>query len=319
MSPTPSTTPFVVVGPYILDVLGRPVVEIPAGQGGALLEDLAVTVAGTAGGTAVDLARLGATVRSVGAVGDDSAGRFLRQQLGELGIDTTALVTAPDHPTSATILPIRPNGERPALHRPGAVAHLTALPVVEEAIAAARYLHVGGPDAMGDFAVDELPRLVRGAAESGAVVTLDLLSTASPPLLDRLSTLLPHVGHVLINDDQAMGLTGLADPHDAAASLAASTGVSHVVVTMGSRGGVLVVDGESWSFPALRVDVVDTTGCGDAFSAGYLFGLSLGWDPRRCCGLGTCCAAQVATVLGSDGVTGVADVAALLAGWGAPA
>ncbi|WP_158604371.1 carbohydrate kinase family protein [Nocardioides mangrovicus] len=310
-----SAARFVVLGPYILDVLGRPVEAIPPGQGSALLEQLAVTVAGTGGGTAVDLARLGGRVVGVGAVGDDSAGRFLRQQLGERGIDDTAIATVPGQPTSATILPIRPNGERPALHLPGATSHLTATPELVAAISTARYLHIGGPDALGRFATDVLPDLLGQAVEHGAVTTLDLLSTAGPGTLRDLAPLLPHVAHLLINDDQAKGLTGRADAADAALELAASTGVEQVVVTCGAAGGLLVTGQDLWAFPALSVDVVDTTGCGDAFSAGYLYGLSLGWDLHRCCGLGTCCAAQVATVLGSDGVTGFDAAMELLGEW----
>ena len=59
------------IGVHIIDVLGRPVSEIPTGQNIALIDEIRVTVAGTAGGTAVDLAKLGADVSSMGATGDD--------------------------------------------------------------------------------------------------------------------------------------------------------------------------------------------------------------------------------------------------------
>lgn len=305
---------FVALGPHILDVLGRPVTHIPEGQGSALLTELAVTVAGTAGGTAVDLARLGGTVRSVGAVGDDSAGAFLLAQLATVGVDTTGLVRVPGVATSATILPIRPNGERPALHLPGATSMLTAAalaPLGDDLLTAADYLHVGGPDVLGDFTARDLPDLLRRARDAGVVVSADLLSVTERAQLPLLAPVLALVDHLLINDQQALGLTGATDPAAAAVALR-ETGPGHVVVSCGAEGGVLADAGGTWSFPALEIDVVDTTGCGDAFSAGYLVGLSQGWSPRRSCGLGTCCAALVAQRLGSDGVGSLDDATALM-------
>lgn len=314
---------FVALGPHILDVLGRPVTHIPDGQGSALLTELAVTVAGTAGGTAVDLARLGGRVRSVGAIGDDSAGAFLLAQLATVGVDTTGLVRVPGAATSATILPIRPNGERPALHLPGATSLLTAADLDPSALggdvlAGADFLHVGGPDVLGEFTVRDLPALLRRAREAGTVVSADLLSVTDAALLPTLAPVLALVDHLLINDQQAAGLTGVDDPAGAAAALLGS-GAGTVVVTCGADGGVLADDRGTWAFPALAVDVVDTTGCGDAFSAGYLVALSQGSTSREACGLGTCCAALVAQRLGSDGIEDLAAATALLGRWDAPA
>lgn len=309
-------TVFVALGPHILDVLGRPVTHIPEGQGSALLTELAVTVAGTAGGTAVDLARLGGSVRSVGAIGDDSAGAFLLAQLATVGVDTTGLVRVPGAATSATILPIRPNGERPALHLPGATSMLTAAALDPSALgvdvlAGADFLHVGGPDVLGDFAGRDLPALLRGVRAAGTVVTADLLSVTDASQLPALAPVLTLVDHLLVNDQQAVGLTGAADPTAAALALLGHV-PGTVVVTCGADGGVLADAGGTWSFPALEVPVVDTTGCGDAFSAGYLVALSQGRTTREACGLGTCCAALVAQRLGSDGVGSLAAATALL-------
>ena len=301
----------VALGPYIVDVLGRPVTHIPEGQGGAPLTELAITVAGTAGGTAVDLARLGHSVRAVGAIGDDTLGRFLRDRLHDYGVDTGALVQVPGVPTSGTILPIRPNGERPALHLPGATAHLTAAAFDGDVLDGADFVHVGGPDVLGEFTTTDLVPLLERARRGGAVVTADLLSPAEPELLGTLGPVLALVDHLLINDQQAANLTGQTDPSAAARRLL-DAGPGAVVVTCGAAGGVLVDADDSWTFPALSVEVVDTTGCGDAFSAGYLHGLSQGSALRDCCGVGTCAAALVAQVLGSDGVRDRATVEALV-------
>ena len=112
-------------GIHIVDILGRPVTHIPAGQNVELLEEIRITVAGTAAGTSVDLAKLGADVQAMGAIGEDELGNFIVNTMDGYGIDTSNLVRKPGVQSSATMLPIRPTGERPALHVPGANGELT--------------------------------------------------------------------------------------------------------------------------------------------------------------------------------------------------
>jgi len=110
----------ITMGAHILDVLVRPVSEIPPEQGTVLVEQMRMTAAGTAAGTALTFAKLGAAVRTTGAIGTDPAGDLLLSLLSSTGIDTSLVVRKPDAPTSMSVLPIRPNGERPALHLLGA-------------------------------------------------------------------------------------------------------------------------------------------------------------------------------------------------------
>src|SRR5204863_9970670 len=98
----------VAMGVHGLDVLVRPVEAIPEGQGGALVEQIRVTAAGSAGGTALVLAKLGADVRSAGAIGADAVGDMLVGLLERDGVDTSLLARRDDVQTSASVLPIRP-------------------------------------------------------------------------------------------------------------------------------------------------------------------------------------------------------------------
>src|SRR5436853_1727339 len=147
---TRSRVPDVVaLGAHILDVLGRPVEAIPDGQGGALIEEIRLSPAGAAGGTAVTLAKLGASVLSVGAVGEDDAGRVLVEALERFGVDCSGLKRRSEVQTSGAILPIRPNGDRPALHVIGANGTFTIDDVPWHAIESAGFLHVRGPGFLG--------------------------------------------------------------------------------------------------------------------------------------------------------------------------
>jgi sugar/nucleoside kinase (ribokinase family) len=285
----------VALGAHILDVLGRYVTEIPEGQGGTLIEEIRVTPAGAAGGTAITLGKLGFEVTSAGAIGSDDLGDMLVRGLERFGVDCSKLARRDDVQTSATILPIRPNGDRPALHVIGANGTFTREDVPWDAIEAADFVHVGGPEFIAGWA-EELLRFCR---EHGVTTSADVLADGWPELLDMLAPALPYVDHFFPNEEQARALTG-EDDAEAAARALLDRGVGHVAMTCGAEGSVLVTSHGSTRVPAFEVDVVDTTGCGDAYVAGFLRGLSLGREPAEAAVLGSAAAALVAQGLGSD-------------------
>jgi sugar/nucleoside kinase (ribokinase family) len=300
-----------VLGPHLIDVLGRPVAEIPPGQGSVVLDEIKVTVAGTGGGAAVDLAKLGCAVSSFGAIGDDVLGRLLVTQLREHGIDTEGLVAHPGQKTASTILPIRPNGERPALHVPGAMASLRASDVDGAALLAAEAVLFGGPETtprLLDAPGVELFATIRAA---GIPIFVDLLYPGRSGTLELLDPLLPLIDWFMPNDQQLRGLTGVDDVVEAARALL-DRGVGAVAVTVGEHGALLVrPDVAPVAIPALPTTVVDTTGCGDSFNAGMIAALLAGCAPQDAALVGSACGALVASGLGSD--AGIEDVGGVLA------
>src|SRR5258706_467229 len=300
-----SLGPVFSVGVHILDVLGRPVGDIPPGQGSVLLQDLGAPAAGTAAGPSVDLARLGVAVFSCGAVGDDALGDLLITLLNKEGVDTRYVIRKPGQRTSATILPIRPNGERPALHAPGATQMLELDDLTAEifdlatAGGAQPVLHIGGPDPLGPFAGEPLRALARAAKDRGFLVTLDVLRAGDAAAFDRLKPLLAVCDWFMPNEDQLPHFTGETDLKRAIAA-ARGTGAAGVAVTRGADGcSVDWGDGVN-DVPAIGVPVVDTTGCGDAFDAGFITALLTGCDYEQAAWLAVTCGALVATGLGSD-------------------
>ncbi|KAA0099596.1 sugar kinase [Mycolicibacterium sp. P1-18] len=300
-----------VVGPHLVDVLGRPVSEIPPGQGSIVLDEIRVTVAGTGGGAAVDLTKLGVTVSSFGAIGDDVLGRLLLTQLQEHGVDTAGLVTRAGEKTAATILPIRPNGERPALHVPGTMASLRAADVDGAALLDADAVLFGGPETTPRLLDSDGVALFSAVHAAGIPIFVDLLYPGRPETLELLAPLLPLVDWFMPNDQQLRGLTGVDDVV-AAARVLLDRGVGAVAVTVGEHGAVLLrPDAEPVSVPALPTTVVDTTGCGDSFNAGMIAALLSGCSPEDAALVGSACGALVASGLGSD--AGIVDLAGVLA------
>ncbi|MFE3292898.1 carbohydrate kinase family protein [Rhodococcus sp. NPDC059234] len=286
----------VALGVHILDVLARPVAEIPEGQGSQLVEQIKITAAGAAGGTAITLAKLGAEVHSVGAIGADNAGRMLTMMLEDYGISCEHLVRKPDLQTSATVLPIRPNGDRPAFHVVGATAGYTLADVPMDLVAEATHLHFGAPEFLGGEAA---ATVLAHARANGVTTSADILAEGNPGLLEWIAPALPHLDYLLPNDEQVLGFTGADTLLDGCRALL-ERGVGCVAATAGADGAVVVDAHSHTAVPAFPVEVVDTTGCGDAFSAGFVRGLGLGMTATQAAEFGCAAAAQVATGLGSD-------------------
>ena len=302
--------PVTVLGAHILDVLGRPVEAIPPGQGSVRLAEIRATAAGTAAGPGVDLAKLGARVQAVGAIGDDLLGDMLAAAMARHGVDTSGLSRKSGVQTSATILPIRANGERPALHVPGATSLLELADIDLNRVRRSRALLIGAPDALGDIVGDGLAQVVAAARAGGALVAVDVLHPGRPRDLDRIAGLLAATDWFLPNGGQLIALTGRDDLASAIADVLA-LGTGGLAVTLGADGCLVAWrgGGPPVSLPAIEVDVVDTTGCGDGFTAGMLAGLLLGAGPVDAAWLGIACGALVATGLGSDaGIEGLGQV-----------
>jgi len=288
----------ITLGVHVVDVLVRPVERIPEGQGGALVEQIRITPAGPAGGTAVTLAKLGASVCTAGAIGADELGDVLRELLYRHGVDCSLLVRREGVQTSASVLPIRPDGSRPAFHVIGANATYSSADAPWDAIAAANYLHLGAPEFMGG---EEAAKILSFARDRGVVTSADILAPGeqAAAILDWIAPAFEHLDYLLPNEEQVLALTGQSDLADGCHALL-GRGVGCVAATRGADGALVVARDWETRVRAFDVDVVDTTGCGDAFSAGFLRGLSLGRAPGEAARLGCATAALVAQGLGSD-------------------
>jgi len=288
----------ITLGVHVVDTLARPIETIPEGQGGQLVEEIRLTPAGTAGGTAVILAKLGAEVRTAGAIGSDALGDVLVSMLAGAGVDTDLLVRREGVQTSASVLPIRPDGSRPAFHVIGANATYNSTDAPWDEIAQADYLHLGAPEFMGG---EEAAKILRHARSHATVTSADLLAPGDQAahIIDWIGAALPELDYLLPNAEQVLGLSGSTDLEAGCQALLAR-GVGCVAATDGARGAVVADASGVERVPAFAVDVVDTTGCGDAFSAGFLRGLSLGLKRRDAAALGCATAGFVAGGLGSD-------------------
>ena len=303
-----------VVGLYILDILGRPVQHIPPGGNVEFIDEIRLTVAGTAGGTVVDLAKLGLKCQAVGAVGDDEKADFVLSHMGKAGIDCRLMRQVEGVETSATILNVRANGERPALHCRGASDHFDVSDAILADVLDCRFLHLGGTGLLAKMDGDPSRALLQAAQEAGCVTTWDLVG-AGPDTWVFVEPLLPHIDYFVPSIEEAEILSGVTGVEDNI-QFFQSRGVKCVVLTMGADGSMIANGNDRVHVPVYDIEVVDTTGCGDAYTAGFIAGLADDRSLLECGHLGTAAASLVASGLGSNaGIIDRASTEAAMAAW----
>ncbi len=304
-----------VIGLYILDVLGRPVTQIPERGNVDFIEEIRLTVAGTAGGTVVDTAKLGLNSLAVGAVGDDEKADWVLMTLQKHGVDTSAMQRLNGIPTSATILNVRPNGERPALHVRGASDHFDILPEAYDYVFNAPIVHLGGTGLLKKLDGPASVTILKEAKKRGCIVTFDLIA-ANAETARIVKPLLPYIDYFMPSIEEAKDMSGQNTAADCA-KFYLDHGAAACVFTLGSEGAYYAhKDGTRLSSPAYEIAVVDTTGCGDAFDAGFIAALHHKMDTETALRFAQMAAGLVATGLGSDaGIISFADTLQKMKTW----
>ncbi len=246
---------------------------------------------GSAANTACWLASTGMPATLIGCVGDDALGRLAVAELQAAGV-SAELTIDPARPTGTCIVLVSPDGERTMVPDAGANSALASPP---RALLDGAHLHVSGYALLNADARPAALAALAAARDAGTSVSVDAASAA--PLAaaggGEFLSWACRCPNVLLfaNADEARVLSGLAEPRAAGAALAARCG--EAVVKCGADGAVWAGAGGATLVPARRVAVVvDTTGAGDAFAAGFLAARHLRLDPLACVARGHELAAQ---------------------------
>ena len=249
-------------------------------------------------------ALLGASVALLGRVGDDGFGGPLVRALEEKGVDTTLVAPAPDSSTGTAFITVTQDGENAITVAPGANRRLTP-----EDVDAAR-------GEIGDVAVlvvqMEVPRecVARAVGVAGGVGTRAILNLAPPFEVPR--TVLENLDPLVVNEHEAAFLLGDSVEGVEAALAAASNllalGPKSAVVTVGADGAVFAEEEDEGYVPAPEVEVVDTTGAGDAFVGALALRVARGDSPRQAVGYAVRAGAAAVTREGAQGALPTPDV-----------
>ncbi len=289
------------VGLVVADHVCAPVDHLPAAGELVTTADMILSIGGGASNVAVDLRKMNCSVAISAAVGDDAFGRIVREMLAEQGVDVGHLRVLSDRPTSQTLIVNVRGQDRRFIHLIGAYGEYRAEDIPLDAARQARVLYVGYFLLMPALTAEGLIPVFDEVRQAGGKVVVDIAIGGPGDHAAKLERLLPHVDVFTPNQDEAAVILGERDPLKQAEAFH-RMGAGTVIITMGQDGSVLVSKDVKLKAGSYPVEFVDGSGGGDAFCAGYIYGLIKRLPTDECLkiasALGASCVRAIGTTPG---------------------
>jgi len=291
------------IGVLVVDALSGPLKNypVPRKQTQVVTRDVRFFAGGGAANTSGALGKMGINVGVFSKVGWDSNGEFLLRELKRSGVDTAGICVSRKDTTPFTFVGVHPGGERTFIHTPGANKTFCRGDLQLRSMFKCKFLLYqdlwvlprldGGPGA----------RLLAEAQRRGIITLLDECWGLGPNR-EKFEKMLPYCDYVLPSaDDMRAIYPGLTDEEIAGHIL--GSGAKAVILKLGAKGCLAARNGMREYVPAFRAKVVDTTGAGDCWNAGFITGLTRGEDIFFSSRLGNACASFcIGAIGGSAGV-----------------
>jgi sugar/nucleoside kinase (ribokinase family) len=259
-----------------------------------LSSDNALRLGGSAMNVIKSLSSLGVKCACLGKIGTDDTASGFSQKLHELHIHS--LLQKTDLPTGKALCYVTPDGQKTMRTCLGASSCLSDLKLNPADFEGIRLFHMEGYQIVEK---DLMKQAFDLAAKEGALISMDLgnFKLVEKHRDDFFSFIKEYVDIVFANEEEAKALTGM-EPMFACRYLGSLCDTA--IVTMGDKGGWVKKGKEQYYFPALPIEVKDTTGAGDYFASGFLLGVLQGKTVDLCAWLGSYMASQVVREIGTD-------------------
>lgn len=262
------------------------------------VEGIDIRTGGDAANSAVALSQLGKKVALAGALGNDAMGGLVRGMIAEKGVDTEYVRMKDGVVTSVSIALVNNRGERTFICTRGNNITLCMEDLDFSLIPKVRHINLSSLFAH--------PLLEKGGAaffaaakEAGVTVSADVGHDNYGTGFAGVKNLLGYVDFFMPSWTEANYMTGETDPLKMAEFFVRHTGEKTVLIKLGSKGCYVYHKGEGYTIPAFPVDVVDTTGAGDHFVAGFLSAYLDGMPVRECARYACAVAAASTQFLGA--------------------
>jgi sugar/nucleoside kinase (ribokinase family) len=291
------------LGVIVMDALSGPLERYPVPR--VLTQVTTTSIRFLPGGgsvnTATALAHMGLSASIFSKLGDDANGAFILSELARCGVETSGIRVSETDSTPFTFVGIHPDGERTFIHTPGANVTFTVSDLDLDSLYRADFLFYQDLFAIPGIDVPSGATVLAEARRRGVVTLLDPCWGFGPNR-EVLEGMLPHCDYFMPSADDMRAIYPDRTVDEIAEVL---TGLvpGTVILKMGMQGCLVARGRERQSIPAMPANVVDTTGAGDCWDAGFLAGLVHGEEPAKAARLGCACAAfGIEAVGGASGV-----------------
>jgi ribokinase len=285
------------VGDINLDIIA-PIPFYPQKGGEGVTNRAEIHLGGSATNTAVLLARSGFKTYLLGRIGEDPFGDYALRLLSHTGIDMSLIQRDQNLTTGIMFIVVTPDGERTIFGQRGANVNLEPISLNGTQFANLSWVHVSGYSFLQEPQRSTAMKILEEASALGISTSLDVGICAAFQAREEIEKALNYVKVLFLSAEEARALTGQENP-GSAIEYALTRGVRKVAVKLGDEG-CLVSDGKNvHKIPALPVEVVDTTGAGDAFNAGFILGELSGRSIEESGKIGNLFGALACTVIGA--------------------
>lgn len=290
----------VVIGAAVVDIVAVPVDESVFETGSYPAEEIRMNLGGDALNEATVLAALGERVRLELVLGADMEGRLICGHCQKHGIELSETAVREELHTAVNVVLVRENGERSFLtSKTGSLRKLSLSDIQMPFPKDAKILCFASIFVFPLLKSAELVQIFRAAKAQGMIVCADMTKRKNGERVEDVADALAFVDYLMPNEEEAFLLTGACETEKAARMLF-EAGVKNVILKCGARGCYLYNESVQAYVPAVQgVTCVDTTGAGDSFAAGFVHGISKGWDIVKCAKFANSCGAKAVGKIGA--------------------
>ena len=293
-----------VIGAAIVDIFAGAVDKEIFTKGSVPARDIGMSCGGDALNEAVTLSGLGNDTEIISLLGDDEAGGIVKKCLDRNKVDTRKITTSADIPTATNIVLVDGDGERYFITNPESTLRKLSkehiLPYLDDAGDIVSFASIFVSPRLTVSDMEEVFRQIKGTP--GRVLVADMTTAKNGETIKDLEPILKYIDYIIPNEKEASILTGESDPYKGAERFL-EYGASTVIIKCGKEGCIYksaYEEGGIQAYPDAKV--VDTTGAGDSFVAGFIHGLSKGLSLQESCKYGCAVSSVVVEHMGTQGI-----------------
>lgn len=264
-----------ILGTIVFDIFVPDVVSYPTKGQAIGIEKFSYFTGGCGSNTSIVLSKLGVKVSLIGAVGNDLFGEHILSYLKKNKVDTSLVKISSQNQTSTSILFINRKNERSYFHSIGASKEIKIGSEERKAIFKSKIFHIGGVNLLPTIDGKPMAEILKKARLKKVITSIDLAWDTENKWMNKLKFSIPFIDILMGNEGEIKALTGKKNLNSGIEFLHRK-GIKIVIVKLGQKGSIVSKNFLMQHVPSFNVNAKDSTGAGDAFAGGFLFGVLSG-------------------------------------------